>query len=160
MIYMAYPSDTWMQAFTGKMNGALTYLLAEVLKKLPGPTYGDIFDLIHETFDKVNQGCLVNTRILRRIFDYRLSQVSFSNNWRIHITQSFLFTLWRNFLYLKNWFHFLFDFWWVDTSSFVFWWVWCLQKAFVLVTKAHTVEAYLLQFIAVSIYAGSMVWKK
>ncbi|XWS39740.1 hypothetical protein CRYUN_Cryun18bG0080200 [Craigia yunnanensis] len=61
-------------AFTGKMNGALTYLLAEVLKKLPGPTYGDMFDLIHETIDKVNQGCLVNTRILRRIFDYRLSQ--------------------------------------------------------------------------------------
>ncbi|XP_022762412.1 metacaspase-1-like [Durio zibethinus] len=61
-------------AFNGEMNGALTYLLAEVLKKLPGPTYGDLFDLIHETFDNVNQGCLVNTRILRRIFGNRLSQ--------------------------------------------------------------------------------------
>ncbi|XWS54518.1 hypothetical protein CRYUN_Cryun10bG0096300 [Craigia yunnanensis] len=61
-------------AFTGKMNGALTYLLAEVLKRLPGPTYGDLFDLIHETLDNVNQGCLVNTSILKRIFDCRLSQ--------------------------------------------------------------------------------------
>ncbi|XWS63136.1 hypothetical protein CRYUN_Cryun06bG0070500 [Craigia yunnanensis] len=56
------------------MNGALTYPLTEVLKKLPGPTYGDLFDLIHETFDNINQGCLTNTRILRRFFDYRLSQ--------------------------------------------------------------------------------------
>ncbi|XVF67222.1 hypothetical protein PTKIN_Ptkin10aG0102900 [Pterospermum kingtungense] len=61
-------------AFTGKMNGALTYLLAELLKKFPGPTYGDLFDLIHESFDKVNQGCLANSTILRRIFDYRLLQ--------------------------------------------------------------------------------------
>lgn len=77
-IFQIYDCDLHkcMQAFTGKMNGALTYLLAEVLKILPGPTYGDLFDLIHESFDKVNQGCLANTTILRGIFDYRLSQVS------------------------------------------------------------------------------------
>ncbi|XVE66565.1 hypothetical protein DITRI_Ditri08aG0088700 [Diplodiscus trichospermus] len=62
-------------AFTGKMNGALTYLLAEVLKIFPGPTYGDLFDLIQERFEEVNQGsCLGNASILRRIFDNRLSQ--------------------------------------------------------------------------------------
>ncbi|GMI74667.1 hypothetical protein HRI_001136000 [Hibiscus trionum] len=65
-------------AFTaGKMNGALTYILAEILKKLPGPTYGDLFDLISETIDNVNQsGCLANTRILRRLFDSSFSQTA------------------------------------------------------------------------------------
>ncbi|PPS07506.1 hypothetical protein GOBAR_AA13157 [Gossypium barbadense] len=42
-------------AFTpGEMNGALTYILAEILKKLPGPTYADLFDLINETLNNVN----------------------------------------------------------------------------------------------------------
>ncbi|KAE8692026.1 Metacaspase-1 [Hibiscus syriacus] len=65
-------------AFTaGKMNGALTYILAEILKKWPGPTYGDLFDLIHETIENVNQsGCLANTRILRRLFDSSFSQTA------------------------------------------------------------------------------------
>ncbi|KAE8668264.1 Metacaspase-1 [Hibiscus syriacus] len=65
-------------AFTaGKMNGALTYVLAEILKKLPGPTYGDLFDLIRETIDNVNQsGCLANTRILRRLFDSSFTQTA------------------------------------------------------------------------------------
>ncbi|XVE93146.1 hypothetical protein REPUB_Repub01dG0165100 [Reevesia pubescens] len=79
-------------AFTGKMNGALTYLLAEVLKKLPGPTYGDLFDLIRETFDNVNQGCLANTKILGRIFDYRLSQTPLlSSSDKFDVYQKHLF---------------------------------------------------------------------
>ncbi|TYH85177.1 hypothetical protein ES332_D02G247000v1 [Gossypium tomentosum] len=63
-------------AFTaGKMNGALTYILAEILKKLPGPTYGDLFDLINETLDNVNKSsCLANTRFLRRLFNSNFSQ--------------------------------------------------------------------------------------
>ncbi|KAE8697908.1 Detected protein of confused Function [Hibiscus syriacus] len=65
-------------AFTsGKMNGVLTYILAEILKKLPGPTYGDLFDLIRETIENFNQsGCLANTRILRRLFDSSFSQTA------------------------------------------------------------------------------------
>ncbi|KAK8518950.1 hypothetical protein V6N13_017793 [Hibiscus sabdariffa] len=65
-------------AFTaGKMNGALTFILAEILKKLPGPTYGDLFDLIDETIQNVNQsGCLANTRILRKLFDSSFSQTA------------------------------------------------------------------------------------
>ncbi|KAE8668265.1 Detected protein of confused Function [Hibiscus syriacus] len=47
-------ADTY--AFTpGTKNGALTYVLVEILKQFPSPTYGDIFDLIHEALDNVNQ---------------------------------------------------------------------------------------------------------
>ncbi|XVF44789.1 hypothetical protein PTKIN_Ptkin02bG0152200 [Pterospermum kingtungense] len=80
-------------AFDGKMNGALTYLLTEVLKRLPSPTYGDLFDLIYETLDNMNQGCFVNTRILRRIFDYRLSQtplLSSSDKFNVYEKHLFL----------------------------------------------------------------------
>ncbi|GLT97938.1 hypothetical protein SLE2022_154790 [Rubroshorea leprosula] len=58
-------------AFTGKMNGALTYPLVDLLKKFPGPTYGDLFDLIEDTFYKVNyQG----GNILKKMFSSKLSQ--------------------------------------------------------------------------------------
>ncbi|GMI74668.1 hypothetical protein HRI_001136100 [Hibiscus trionum] len=65
-------ADTY--AFTaGAKNGALTYVLVEILKKLPGPTYGDLFDLIHETFDNVNQSRSRSVSgILRTLFDNNL----------------------------------------------------------------------------------------
>lgn len=63
-------------AFTrNTMNGALTFLLIDFLKKYPGLTYGDLLDMMHEAIQDVNTegGCLATSRIFRRIFQ-NLSQ--------------------------------------------------------------------------------------
>ncbi|GKU97995.1 hypothetical protein SLEP1_g11055 [Rubroshorea leprosula] len=56
--------------FTGKMDGVLTYLLVDLLKKFPGPTYGDLLDLMEETMDQVNRG----GNLLKKLFSSKLSQ--------------------------------------------------------------------------------------
>lgn len=58
-------------AFTkNTMNGALTFLLIDLLKKYPGLTYGDLLDMTHEGIQNVNNegGCLATSRIFRRMF--------------------------------------------------------------------------------------------
>ncbi|TXG53947.1 hypothetical protein EZV62_019203 [Acer yangbiense] len=67
-------SDT--TAFSGNtMNGAMTYMLTSSVRKFPGLTYGDLLDLIHEEFEKVNKNdCLVNTNFLKRFYKDSLSQ--------------------------------------------------------------------------------------
>ncbi|KAK8529761.1 hypothetical protein V6N13_102663 [Hibiscus sabdariffa] len=94
-------ADTY--AFTaGAKNGALTYVLVEILKKLPGPTYGDLLDLIYETFDDVNQSRSRSiTGILRRLFDnnLHLSQTPVLSSsaefdvYRKHLSFSLMFTI-------------------------------------------------------------------
>ncbi|KAH9697739.1 metacaspase-1 [Citrus sinensis] len=67
-------SDT--SAFTGNtMNGVMTYVLAEIVNKHPGLSYGDLLDLIYERIEEVKKNdCLVNTNFLRRFFKDKLSQ--------------------------------------------------------------------------------------
>ncbi|XP_039025128.1 metacaspase-1-like isoform X2 [Hibiscus syriacus] len=103
----------------GKMNGALTYILVEILKKLPSPTYGDLFDLIHETIENVNQsGCLANTRILRRLFDSSFSQACFISLLFKLILNQILFTPYIIYQYL--WFNPLLVMGYTDNSSLVY----------------------------------------
>ncbi|XP_015578879.2 metacaspase-1 [Ricinus communis] len=62
-------------AFSEKgMNGALTYILIEIVKRHPGPTYGDLIDLIHETIDAVNRSGCVPVRIIRSMLNNKLIQ--------------------------------------------------------------------------------------
>ncbi|KAF2294089.1 hypothetical protein GH714_007433 [Hevea brasiliensis] len=62
-------------AFTEKgMNGALTYILIETVKKYPGPTYGDLLDLIHETIDAVNNSGCHFSRFIRSVFHNKILQ--------------------------------------------------------------------------------------
>ncbi|KDP40906.1 hypothetical protein JCGZ_24905 [Jatropha curcas] len=62
-------------AFNGKeMNGALTYILVEIVKKHPGPTYGDLIDMIHETIDKVNNSGCGLSKVVRTMFNSKLLQ--------------------------------------------------------------------------------------
>lgn len=66
-----------MQAFTDKgMNGALTYILVEIVKKYPGPTYGDLVDLIHETITQVNNSGSHFSRFIRSKFNNMILQVN------------------------------------------------------------------------------------
>ncbi|XP_006494338.2 metacaspase-1-like isoform X2 [Citrus sinensis] len=67
-------SDT--SAFTGNtMNGVMTYVLAEIVNKHPGLSYGDLLDLIYERIEEVKKNdCLINTNFLRRFFKDKLSQ--------------------------------------------------------------------------------------
>ncbi|XP_021658279.2 metacaspase-1-like [Hevea brasiliensis] len=62
-------------AFTEKgMNGALTYILIEIVKKHPETTYSDLLDKIHATIDDVNNsGCLFS-RVLRSMFHNKILQ--------------------------------------------------------------------------------------
>ncbi|XP_021684099.2 metacaspase-1 isoform X2 [Hevea brasiliensis] len=62
--------DNQMAADTGvftekERNGALTYILVEIVKKRPGATYGDLLDMIHETIDAVNNSGSLFSKILR-----------------------------------------------------------------------------------------------
>ncbi|KAG8650367.1 hypothetical protein MANES_07G032300v8 [Manihot esculenta] len=57
------------------MNGALTYVLIEIVKKYPGPTYGDLLDLIHETIEDINNSGCQFSRFLRSKFNNMLLQV-------------------------------------------------------------------------------------
>lgn len=70
--------NVYAQAFTGNtMNGVMTYVLAEIVNKHPGLSYGDLLDLIYERIEEVKKNdCLINTNFLRRFFKDKLSQVS------------------------------------------------------------------------------------
>ncbi|XP_048227279.1 metacaspase-1 [Ricinus communis] len=62
-------------AFGGNgMNGALTYILVEIARKHPGPTYGDLINMIHETIDAVNKSGSVPVRIIRSMLQSKLLQ--------------------------------------------------------------------------------------
>ncbi|GLT50802.1 hypothetical protein SLA2020_242640 [Shorea laevis] len=54
---------------TGKMDGVLTYLLVDLLKKFPGPMYEDLLDLMEETMDQVNR----EGNLLKKLFSSKLS---------------------------------------------------------------------------------------
>ncbi|WCJ18723.1 metacaspase 1 [Euphorbia peplus] len=63
---------------TGKgMNGALTYILIEILKQSPPderPTYADLIEMIHQTIDYVNKSGCLPVRIIRSICHTNLLQ--------------------------------------------------------------------------------------
>ncbi|XVF67224.1 hypothetical protein PTKIN_Ptkin10aG0103100 [Pterospermum kingtungense] len=63
-------------AFSSKsMNGALTYILIQVVRENPEITYGALLDEMQEGIDQANQqGCLSGPRFLRRIFGPNLTQ--------------------------------------------------------------------------------------
>ncbi|XP_050210260.1 metacaspase-1-like [Mercurialis annua] len=62
-------------AVSGKgMNGALTYILIEIVRKYPGPTYGDLIDMIQETIDAVNNSGCLPVKIIRSVLQNRLLQ--------------------------------------------------------------------------------------
>ncbi|OMO87029.1 Peptidase C14, caspase catalytic [Corchorus capsularis] len=63
-------------AFNSKtMNGAMTFILIEVVRENLNVTYGDLLDEMQERIEKVNkQGCSGNSRILSRIFGPNLTQ--------------------------------------------------------------------------------------
>ncbi|XP_065871395.1 metacaspase-1-like [Euphorbia lathyris] len=64
-------------AFSGKgMNGALTYILIEIVKQSPsqGPTYADLIEMIHQTIDVVNKSGCLPVRIIRSICHTNLLQ--------------------------------------------------------------------------------------
>lgn len=68
-----------MQAFSGKgMNGALTYILIEILKQNAAdkaPTYADLIEMIHQTIEAVNKSGCLPVRIIRSICQANLLQV-------------------------------------------------------------------------------------
>ncbi|XWS39741.1 hypothetical protein CRYUN_Cryun18bG0080400 [Craigia yunnanensis] len=63
-------------AFSSKsMNGAMTYILIEVVKARPSVTYGELLDEMHKRIEETNkQGCLGGSRLLSRIFGPNLTQ--------------------------------------------------------------------------------------
>ncbi|GLT64723.1 hypothetical protein SLA2020_371980 [Shorea laevis] len=66
-------SDT--SAFESKMNGAMTFLLTDVVKSHLGITYGNLLDKIYNRIEKVNrQGCINKSRILRKLCKTTITQ--------------------------------------------------------------------------------------
>lgn len=69
-------SDT--TAFTsnlGAMNGAMTYLLIEIVNSCQNITYGNLLDRIYKRIEEVNQqGCLNKSRILRKLCKSTITQ--------------------------------------------------------------------------------------
>ncbi|PON55908.1 Caspase-like domain containing protein [Parasponia andersonii] len=65
-------------AFTGKtMNGASTYIFIDLVKRYPNLTYGELVDLLSDTFEENaanNQVKCLNSRRLARLFRHRISQ--------------------------------------------------------------------------------------
>lgn len=53
----------------------LTYIFIEIVKKLPGVTYGDLLDILHETIDGVNNRGSVFSRFLRSMLEGKILQV-------------------------------------------------------------------------------------
>ncbi|KHG07796.1 Metacaspase-1 -like protein [Gossypium arboreum] len=68
-------------AFSSKtMNGALTYILIEVVKADPDVTYGNLLKRIEERIEKANErGCVGGSRILSRIFGPNITQFNVSS---------------------------------------------------------------------------------
>ncbi|KAH1120389.1 hypothetical protein J1N35_003549 [Gossypium stocksii] len=57
------------------MNGAMTYVLIDVVRGNPNITYGDLFDQIETRIEDANQqGCFGGSRILRKLFGPNLNQ--------------------------------------------------------------------------------------
>ncbi|XP_031281838.1 metacaspase-1-like isoform X2 [Pistacia vera] len=79
-------SDT--SAFTRKtMNGVLTFILIDIVKKYPGLTYGDLLDLIQETIDEVNSSrCLISSNFFKKFFNNRITQ-------RVQLSSSEIFNV-------------------------------------------------------------------
>ncbi|KAK5770405.1 metacaspase-1-like [Gossypium arboreum] len=79
-------------AFSSKtMNGALTYILIEVVKADPDVTYGNLLKRIEERIEKANErGCVGGSRILSRIFGPNITQkplLSASEQFNVYETQ-------------------------------------------------------------------------
>ncbi|TXG53949.1 hypothetical protein EZV62_019205 [Acer yangbiense] len=57
-------------------NGAMTYVLTNLVKERQGLSYGDLFESMHAAIEDVNKGgrCLPTTNILRKMFGTRISQ--------------------------------------------------------------------------------------
>ncbi|CAL1402714.1 unnamed protein product [Linum trigynum] len=61
-------------AFGKGMSGAMTYILVEVVKQFPSPTYGDLMELIHEALAEVNNsGCFLS-RAFRSMLHNKILQ--------------------------------------------------------------------------------------
>ncbi|GKV35403.1 hypothetical protein SLEP1_g43673 [Rubroshorea leprosula] len=66
-------SDT--SAFGSKMNGAMTFLLTDVVKSHLGITYGNLLDKIYKRIEEVNrQGCINKSRFLRKLCKTTITQ--------------------------------------------------------------------------------------
>lgn len=68
-----------MQAFTGKsMNGVLTYILIDNVKKNEKLTYADLLDKIQDAIDQFNTNdhCHIGSKFLQKFFTNRITQVS------------------------------------------------------------------------------------
>lgn len=68
-----------MQAFTGRsMNGVLTYILIDNVKKNEKLTYADLLDKIQDAIDQfsTNDHCLIGSKFLQKFFTNRITQVS------------------------------------------------------------------------------------
>ncbi|XVE93149.1 hypothetical protein REPUB_Repub01dG0165200 [Reevesia pubescens] len=65
-------------AFSSKsMNGAMTFILIEVVNEKQSITYGYLLDEMHKRIEEANQqGCLGGSRILSRILGPNLTQVT------------------------------------------------------------------------------------
>ncbi|MBA0702647.1 hypothetical protein Goari_022328, partial [Gossypium aridum] len=58
------------------MNGAMTYILIDVVRGNPDITYGDLLDQIETRIEDANQqGCFGGSTILSKLFGPNLSQV-------------------------------------------------------------------------------------
>lgn len=64
------------------MDGALTFILVEVLRRRLNITYGELLDEMHDRIDQANQqGCLNGSRFFTRIFGPNLTQVRTYVRW-------------------------------------------------------------------------------
>lgn len=65
-----------LQAFESKMNGAMTFLLTDIVKSHLGITYGKLLDKIYNRIEEANrQGCINKSRILRKLCKSTITQV-------------------------------------------------------------------------------------
>ncbi|PON81910.1 hypothetical protein TorRG33x02_223310 [Trema orientale] len=66
----------YLQAFSGKtLMGALTYIFLGIIKQYADITYGQLLDLLSETFDVNGASKCLTSRTLARLFGQRINQV-------------------------------------------------------------------------------------
>lgn len=65
-----------MQVFTKKvMNGAMTYILTETVKRNPQITYGALLDTMASEIENINSERWIKSRIIRKVFRHKTIQV-------------------------------------------------------------------------------------
>ncbi|PON55907.1 hypothetical protein PanWU01x14_184790 [Parasponia andersonii] len=66
----------YLQGFSGKtLIGSLTCIFIGIIKQYAGITYGQLLDLLSETFDVNAASKCLTSRTLARLFGQRINQV-------------------------------------------------------------------------------------